>query len=190
MVSRARIGIIAEKMAGFRAHRATDHDIETIRRLCAEATSGRGALWSSRRERFDPAAWAAARVPLVVVADSTTKDAPAAGFAVALSDAVPFQAPRCAEALVYVTPAQRRRGAGRAAMSELLAAARTVGLWKLVSYTLADDVAGIGLLARLDFRVVGTLVKHVQVEGGWRDVALHERLVLAARKSQPSIPDL
>jgi L-amino acid N-acyltransferase YncA len=172
-------------MASFRAHRANDHDLEPLRLLCTEATGGRGALWGAKRERFDPAAWHAARAPLVAVADGPA----IVGFAVALGDNVPFGVPRCAEALVYVTPAQRRRGVARAAMSELLAAARAMGLWKLVSYTFADDLAGIGLLARLDFRVVGTLVKHVQVDGGWRDVSLHERLVLAARKSQPSIPD-
>jgi L-amino acid N-acyltransferase YncA len=172
-------------MASFRAHRATDQDIEALRRLCAEATGGRGALWGSKREHFDPAAWHAARAPLAAVADGPA----IVGFAAALAEGVPFGAPRCAEALVYVTPAQRRRGVARAAMSELIVAARATGLWKLVSYTFADDLAGIGLLARLDFRVVGTLVKHVQVEGSWRDVALHERLVLAARKSQPSIPD-
>jgi L-amino acid N-acyltransferase YncA len=113
----------------------------------------------------------------------------AVGFAVALGDGAPLGAPRCAEAFVYVTASQRRHGAGRAAMAELIAASRAMGLWKLVAYTLADDLAGIGLLGRVDFRVVGTLVKHMQVEGGWRDVAMHERLVLAARKSQPSIPD-
>jgi hypothetical protein len=32
-------------------------------------------------------------------------------------------------------------------------------------------------------------VKHVQIEGGWRDVAIYERLVLAARKSFPSFSD-
>src|SRR5262249_28648156 len=106
----------------------------------------------------------------------------------ALADNVPLAVPRCAEALVYVTPAQRRRGAGRAAMSELLMVARVGGLWKLVANTLADDAAGCGLLGRMDFRVVGTLVKHLQIEGTWRDVTLHERLVLSTRKSQPSIP--
>ena len=75
-------------------------------------------------------------------------------------------------------------------MSELISVARTMGLWKLVVYSLADDGAARALLDRVDFRTVGTLVKHVQIEGGWRDVTLHERLVLSARKSMPSIPEI
>ena len=46
------------------------------------------------------------------------------------------------------------------------------------------------LLARLDFRDVGTLTKHVQLVNSWHDVVVAERLVLAARKSAPSIPDV
>jgi L-amino acid N-acyltransferase YncA len=172
-------------MAVLAARRATDRDVPSLERLCAEAAKT-VTLWANRRERLNPGAWLSARAPLVVVADGTD----AIGFAVALSDNVPLGSAKFAEAIAYVAPKHRRRGAARSAMSELLSVARTMGLWKLVVYALADDGAARTLLDRMDFRTVGTLVKHLQIEGGWRDVALHERLVMSARKSLPSIPEV
>ncbi|HEX8789724.1 MAG TPA: GNAT family N-acetyltransferase [Polyangiaceae bacterium] len=172
-------------MALFSARRATDKDLPALERLCAEAAKA-VPLWSLRRDRFNAGAWLTARAPVVVVAEGANP----MGFAVALADSVPLAAAKCSEALVYVSAGQRRRGGARAAISELLSVARTMGLWKLIAYSLADDAAAKTLLERVDFRSVGTLVKHVQIEGGWRDVVLHERLVLSARKSVPSIPDM
>jgi len=120
----------------------------------------------------------AARVPVVVVVDNGVT----VGFAAAVPQNVPFSTHRCVEAVVYVTPAHRRRGAGRAALSELIVAARSSALWKLMAYALPENAAGAALLAHSDFRNVGTLAKHVQLEGGWRDIVVYERLVLAARR--------
>lgn len=172
-------------MATYKAHRATDRDLAALERLCAEATASNAGFSAHRRDRWNPAAWLAARTPCVVVGDGTV----VAAFAAALPEGVPVGAPRCAEGVVYVTPAHRRHGAGRAAVTELVAVARTMGLWKLIAYAQPDDPGGRALLERADFREVGVLVKHLQLEGGWRDVALYERLVLAARKSVPSISD-
>jgi L-amino acid N-acyltransferase YncA len=175
-------------MATYRAHRVAASDVESLRRLCAEATAPRASLWSLRRDRVDPAAWMAARAPVVLVGDGGAGTAPA-GFAAAIVDGIPLGAPRCAEAFVYVSPMHRRRGAAKAALTELVTACRTMGLWKLIAHSLSEDVAARTLLTRFDFREVGTLVKHVQLETGWHDVVLWERLVLAARKSLPSIHD-
>ena len=172
-------------MSIFKVQRATDRDLAVLERLCAEAMASPAGLSAHRRERWSPAAWVAARLPLVVAVEP----AGVVGFAAALPDNAPIAAPRCVEGVVFVTPAQRRRGAGRALLAELVAMARTGGLWKLIAYALPEDVASRALLTRLDFREVGVLVKHLQVGGGWRDVALHERLVLAARKSAPSFSD-
>jgi L-amino acid N-acyltransferase YncA len=171
-------------MPNLHARRATAQDLDHLRRLCGEATAPRASLWSVRRERMDPAAWVAAHTPAVLVDDGSTNVA----FAVALADGIPLGAPRCAEAFVFVAPAHRRHGAARAALTELLTVCRTMGLWKLLGFALPEDAASRALLAKLDFRDVGTLIKHVQLEGSWHDVVLAERLVLAARKSFPSLP--
>jgi L-amino acid N-acyltransferase YncA len=172
-------------MASLSVQRATDRDLPLLVQLCSEATAQRGMLWSLRRTQLNPAGWISGRVPVVVVRDGAS----VIGFAAAPSDGVPLGAPRTAEALAYTTPSHRKRGAARAAMSELLSIARQMGLWKMIAHSLPQDAAARALLARIDFREVGVLVKHVQLEGGWHDVAISERLVLAARKSMPSISD-
>jgi L-amino acid N-acyltransferase YncA len=172
-------------MAVFRVHRATQQDVDVLRRLCAEAAGDRASLAAARRDRVDPGEWVAARAPVVVVSDGPQP----VGFAAAAPQNIPAAVARCAEVLVYVTASQRRRGASRAAMSELISAARTMGLWKMVAYALHGDAAARALLGKFDFREVGVLVKHVQIEGAWQDVLLYERLVMAARKSLPSFSD-
>jgi L-amino acid N-acyltransferase YncA len=170
----------------FRVHRATPQDVDVLRRLCSEATGNRASLAGTRREKLEPGEWVAARAPVVVVSDGQTP----IGFAAAIAQSIPVGAARCSEVLVYVAPSHRRRGASRAAMSELISVARTMGLWKVIAYALPTDAALRGLFTRFDFREVGVLVKHVQVEGGWNDVVVFERLVMAARKSMPSFSDI
>jgi L-amino acid N-acyltransferase YncA len=172
-------------MAIYKVQRAAERDVGALERLCAEAAASPVGLVAHRRERWSPALWVAARLPVVVAGDASG----VVGFAAALSENVPLGVARCAEGLVFVTPAHRRRGAGRALLGELVAAARAVSMWKMIAYALPEDVASRTLLERLDFREVGTLVKHLQLQGAWRDVAVHERLVLAARKSAPSFSD-
>lgn len=173
-------------MANLRARRATAQDVDALRHLNTEATATRSALWSIRRDRLNPAAWVASHTPAVLVADG----AAAAGFAVAIGDGIPLAAARCAEVFVYVSPSHRRHGAARAALAELLTVSRTMGLWKLLGYALPEDAVARALLARMDFREVGTLTKHVQLANSWHDVVMAERLVLSARKSSPSMPDV
>jgi L-amino acid N-acyltransferase YncA len=141
----------------------------------------RGAFGGVRREPFDPTDWASGRVAAVVA----TVGSEPVGFAAAVPQNVPWAAHRCAELMVYVVPGHRRHGAARAAASELFTVARAMGLWKLTSCALPDDPAGRALLARFEFREVGLLAKHVQIDGIWRDVTLHERLMLSARRSIP-----
>jgi L-amino acid N-acyltransferase YncA len=171
-------------MASFKVQRASERDLVVLDRLVGEASKRLNGSWPLRGGPQNAAAWLASRAPVVTVGDDTGP----IGFAVAVPEDVPLSGPKSAQAVVYVTPAHRRKGAGRAVMGELISVARVLGLWKLVAYALPEDLAATSLLDRIDFRLVGVLVKHVQIEGTWRDVALHERLAMASRKSLPSIP--
>lgn len=82
-----------------------------------------------------------------------------------------------AEFSVYVRRDHRGRGAGRAAMGDLIEAARAAGLWKLLSRVFPENTASLGLLASLGFREVGVLRRHGQLDGVWRDVVLVEMLL-------------
>jgi L-amino acid N-acyltransferase YncA len=162
-------------MSSLQVHRATARDLDQLRRLSLEAN--RNALTPAHGDPVDPGQWLTLRAPVVVVSEGTTT----VGFAAALSRNIPCAAPRCAEVAVYTNPGHRRRGAARGALSELMTVARTMGLWKLLAYATPEDVAARALLARFEFREVGVFVKHVQLEGGWRDVVVYERLIMAAR---------
>jgi L-amino acid N-acyltransferase YncA len=167
----------------FQVQRPTARDVDSLRPLFAEASRDRAALYAGRPELVDPGAWIGAHAPLVGVREGGQP----VGFAGAIQQNGLGGAHKCAELVAYVMPTHRQRGVARAAMTELFVVARTMGLWKLLGYTLHEDVAGRALLARFAFREVGVYAKHLQVQGGWRDVVIHERLVLAARKSLPSI---
>jgi L-amino acid N-acyltransferase YncA len=173
-------------MASLHARRATAQDVDSLKALCSEASGDRTTMLGARRELLDPAAWSTALAPVVVVED--------AGKVVAFASGVPGQAlggaSRCNELVAFVTASARRRAAGRAAVSELISVSRVMGLWKLVGYALPENAVAKAFLARLDFREVGVLAKHVQIAGAWRDVALHERLVMASRRSSPSFSEV
>jgi L-amino acid N-acyltransferase YncA len=82
-----------------------------------------------------------------------------------------------AECSVYVDPALRGRGAGTALLEELAAEAGRRGFHKLLGKLFASNEASMRLVKRGGFRVVGTHHRHGQLDGGWRDVILVERLL-------------
>jgi L-amino acid N-acyltransferase YncA len=175
------MGAVLTAAPPLRVHRATARDLDDLRRLCLDASRNASAV--ARRDPVDPGDWITLHVPVIVASEGTAT----VGFAAALSRNVPCAAPRCAELVVYVNPDHRRRGAARRATSELMTVARTTGLWKLLAYATPEDAAAQALLSRFEFREVGVFVKHLQLEGGWRDITVHERLLMTARRSLPSI---
>lgn len=80
-----------------------------------------------------------------------------------------------AECSVYVDPALRGRGIGTALLIELGAAAAARGFHKQLGKLFAANEASMRLVSRGGFRVVGTHVRHAQLDGEWRDVILVER---------------
>ncbi|MFC4588824.1 GNAT family N-acetyltransferase [Sphaerisporangium corydalis] len=93
--------------------------------------------------------------------------------AVAVSD-------RCAyagvvEHSVYVHPAARRRGAGAALLTALIASTEAAGIWTIQSGVFPENTASLTLHERAGFRVIGTRERIGRHHDVWRDVVLIER---------------
>lgn len=103
------------------------------------------------------------------------------GRIVAFAGAGPYRGRPCyagvAEHSVYVGPAIRGRGAGRAALAALIEAYEARGFWKLVSRIFPENKASLGLHDRCGFRTVGTYRRHAKLDGEWRDCVIVERLL-------------
>jgi phosphinothricin acetyltransferase len=92
---------------------------------------------------------------------------------------------RCAyagviEHSVYVDPAARGRGVGRALLDALLDSAVAGGVWTVQSGLFPENSASIALHTAAGFRVVGTRERlgrmtYGPLAGQWRDVVLMER---------------
>ncbi len=86
-----------------------------------------------------------------------------------------------AEFSVYVSARHRGRGAGRLLMTTLMTGASATGIYKLTSRVFAVNAASRAMLAAVGFREVGTYVRHVRMNGEWRDVVVVEALLGDAR---------
>lgn len=80
-----------------------------------------------------------------------------------------------AECSVYVDPGVRGRGVGTALLQVLAEKARRRGFHKLIGKLFDSNEPSLRLMERTGFRVVGTHLRHGQLDGEWRDVILVER---------------
>lgn len=130
-------------------------------------------------------AWFDGRHPIVLVEEG--------GGGIAFAATSTYRARACyagiAEFSVYVARTARGRGAGRLAMTALLAAAETAGFWKLVSRVFVENTPSRALLRGLGFREVGVYEKHGRLDGRWRDVVIVERLIPANCGEQDGTSD-
>ena len=76
---------------------------------------------------------------------------------------------------VYVHPAARGRGTGRALLSALIDSTERAGIWTIQAGIFPENVASKALHARAGFREVGRRERLGQQQGRWRDVVLIER---------------
>ena len=156
------------------ARHATPDDGEAIARIYNQGIEDRVATFETRvRSVEDVRAWFDGVHPIVVVEENGRVIAFVATFAYRPRDCYAG----IAEASLYVAREARGRGAGRAAMSALLAAAREAGFWKLLSRVFVENEASRRLVQRLGFREVGVYEKHGRLDGVWRDVVIVERLI-------------
>jgi L-amino acid N-acyltransferase YncA len=76
---------------------------------------------------------------------------------------------------VYVHPAARGLGAGRALLRALIASTEQAGIWTIQSGVFPENTASLALHATCGFRAIGTREKVGRHHGVWRDVTLIER---------------
>jgi L-amino acid N-acyltransferase YncA len=79
---------------------------------------------------------------------------------------------------VYVDPAARRRGAGRALLDALIASTEAAGIWTIQSGIFPENTASLALHQAAGFRTVGVrerVGRHVAQGNRWRDVVFIER---------------
>jgi L-amino acid N-acyltransferase YncA len=78
---------------------------------------------------------------------------------------------------VYVEREQRGKGAGRAALTELIRRCQAAGFHKLVSRVFPENQASRALCRSLGFREVGLYQRHGNLDGQWRDCLIVELLI-------------
>jgi L-amino acid N-acyltransferase YncA len=76
---------------------------------------------------------------------------------------------------VYVDPAARGRGVGRALLDALIASTEAAGIWTIESGIFAENAASTALHRAAGFREVGVRERIGRQRGVWRDVILLER---------------
>jgi phosphinothricin acetyltransferase len=102
-------------------------------------------------------------------------DGPIVGW-VALT---PYSGRECyagvADVSIYVDPALRGRGFGRALLGHLVAETERAGIWTLQAGIFAENSSSLVLHLHCGFRLVGVRERIGQLDGVWRDVMLLER---------------
>jgi phosphinothricin acetyltransferase len=80
-----------------------------------------------------------------------------------------------AEESVYVAPATRGRGVGRALLEAMCRASEEAGIWTLQTGIFPENVASITLHEACGFHVLGVRERIGRHLGRWRDVVFLER---------------
>lgn len=79
---------------------------------------------------------------------------------------------------IYVDPAARGRGVGRALLDALIASTEAAGIWTIQSGVFPENAASLALHHACGFRVLGIrerIGRHVSQGNRWRDVVFIER---------------
>jgi phosphinothricin acetyltransferase len=156
------------------ARRASAGDATAIAHVYNQGIEDRIATFETRpRSAADVAEWFAGRFPVAVAEED--------GEVLAFASATAYSSRACyahiAEFSVYTAREARRRGAGRAALAELMRLSKEAGLAKLVSRVFVENRASRALLKSMGFREVGIHERHGVLDGVWRDVAVVEILL-------------
>jgi phosphinothricin acetyltransferase len=155
-----------------RARPATQADAAAIARIYNQGIEDRIATFETRpRTEAEVQAWLA--FPVAVAEED--------GRVLAFASSSAYSERACyahiADFSVYTAREARRRGAGRAALRELMAAMRGTGIRKLTSKVLVKNAASRALLRSMGFREVGVHEKHGLLDGTWHDAVVVEILL-------------
>ena len=133
-----------------------------------------GDVRDPRARAADVGAWLGGTRPFLVAEDEHGE---IVGFArvSAYSDRCVYEG--VGEHGVYVSGAARGRGAGRALLEALCAAAEAAGYYKLTSRIFTTNAASRALHRATGFAEVGIQRRHGRLDGEWRDCVLVERLL-------------
>jgi L-amino acid N-acyltransferase YncA len=156
------------------ARLATIADAEAIARIYNEGIEDRAATFETRlRSSMDIEKWFDQVHPIVVVEDAES--------VVAFASTSLYRPRECyagvAECSVYTARNARGRGAGKAALSAAIEAARAAGFHKLVSRVFRENMRSLRMIDTQGFRQVGVYRRHAQLDGVWRDVVIVEKLL-------------
>lgn len=156
------------------ARLASPDDAPILVQIYNEGIEDRVGTFETRpRSVQDILGWFDGKHPIVVVEKE--------GRAIAFASTSNYRTRECyagiAEFSVYVARDARGRGAGTVAMRALIEAAKSAGIWKLVSRIFVENEASRRLMASMGFREVGIYEKHGKLDGRWRDVVIVERLI-------------
>jgi len=147
-------------------------DSAAIARIFNQGMEDRIATFETRpRSAAEVEKWFDGAHPVVVLEQD--------GEVIAFASTSVYRARECyagiAECSVYVERGRRGRGAGRAVLEALQAAARAAGFHKLVSRVFPENAASLAMLGRLGWRQVGRYERHGRLDGVWRDVVIVEK---------------
>jgi L-amino acid N-acyltransferase YncA len=149
-------------------------DAAAIAAIYNGAIAERQATFETRpREPAEVEGWLDGGLPMIVAA----RDGAVVGFA----RITPYSDRRAyagvGEHGVYVDPAARDAGIGRALLLELCARAERRGLYKLTSRIFAENAVSRALHRSCGFEEVGIQRRHGRLDGEWKDCVLVERLL-------------
>jgi L-amino acid N-acyltransferase YncA len=157
----------------------------TVREAAAADAAAIAAIYNhgiaEREATFETRPRSAAEVEAWLERDVVVLVAERDGQVTGFARAIPYS-DRCvyagvAEQSVYVDPAERGRGTGRALLEALAAAAEARGVYKLASRVFTTNAASLALHRAAGFDVVGIQRRHGRLDGQWKDCALVERLI-------------
>jgi L-amino acid N-acyltransferase YncA len=158
---------------------ATPDDAAAIAEIYNVGLAERGSTFETTpRTAADILRWleVADRYPVIVASDEE-------GGVIGWASVSAYRPRACyagvGEFSIYLAPAARGRGLGRALLSALVDEARARAFWKLVSRVFPFNTASRALCRACGFREVGVYEKHAQLDGRWIDVVIVERLIEA-----------